>query len=136
MAPPFHFLVVDDLPTTRFMIVALLKRLGHTTVSEAEDGEQALKRLQSSEAPGTPVNFVITDWHMPVMDGLTLLRTIRASADLLHLPVLMITSEAESDNISAATQAGADGYLVKPALSAAIFKETLNKILVKRELVV
>lgn len=134
MFPEFHFLVVDDLPTVRCIVVALLKALGHTKVSEAEDGKKALKLLQSEDAPGTPINFVVTDWNMPVMDGLALLKTIRATVDLQHLPVLMITAEAETENIIAATQAGADGYILKPALNARIFKETLEKILTERGL--
>lgn len=133
MSPEFHFLVVDDLPTVRRIVVALLKALGHSKVSEAEDGEKALKLLQSGDALGTPINFVVTDWNMPVMDGLALLQTIRATANLQHLPVLMITAEAEANNIIAATKAGADGYILKPSLNAVILKQTLEKILMKKD---
>jgi two-component system chemotaxis response regulator CheY len=134
MSPEFHFLVVDDLPAVRRIVVALLKTLGHTKVSEAEDGEKALKLLQSDDGLGTPINFVVTDWNMPVMDGMALLQTIRATVGLQHLPVLMVTAEAEADNIIAATKAGVDGYILKPSLNARIFKETLEKILMKRGL--
>lgn len=127
-----HFIVVDDFSTMRRIIVHLLRDLGYTRVSEAEDGEQALKLLRNKDA-GCPINFVITDWNMPVMNGLTLLQTIRAQVGLRHLPVLMVTAEAKKDNIIAAAQAGADGYIIKP-FNAATLKEKLDRILAKRRL--
>lgn len=130
MSDNLHFLVVDDFSTMRRIIINLLKELGYTKVSEAEDGEQALKFLQSKDAI-FPVNFVVTDWNMPLMDGLTLLQSIRARADLKDLPVLMVTAEAKKENIIAAAQAGADGYIVKP-FNAATLKEKLDRILSKR----
>ncbi|MFX6023557.1 response regulator, partial [Acinetobacter baumannii] len=78
---------------------------------EADDGSSALKIL---EAGALPVTFVLTDWNMPGMDGLTLLKRIRATPSLAHLPVLMITAEAKKENIVMAAQSGADGYIVKP----------------------
>lgn len=132
MSNEFHFLVVDDFSTMRRIVINLLKELGYSKVSEAEDGEKALKLLQSADAP-IPVNFVVTDWNMPVMDGLTLLQNIRNTTALNHLPVLMITAEAKKDNIVAAAQAGADGYIVKP-FNAATLKEKLDKIISKRGL--
>lgn len=135
MTSGFHFLVVDDVPAIRYMVAAMLKKLGYTKVSEAENGKKALQLLRPADPIGTPVDFVVTDWNMPVMNGMALLRTIRATAGLEHLPVLMVTAEAEMDNIVAATQAGADGYLVKPFLNAKILKETLDGILRKRGLI-
>ena len=130
----FHFLVVDDVPIVRHIVVVLLRALGYTKVSEAENGAKALKLLASTNSSPTPINFIVTDWNMPVMDGMTLLQTIRATDGLKHLPVLMVTSEAQNDNILAAAQAGVDGYIVKPSLNARIFKETLDNILLKRGL--
>ena len=119
MPTELHFLVVDDFSTMRRIVSNLLKELGYARVSEAEDGEKALKLLRAADAP-LPVNFVVTDWNMPVMDGLTLLQTIRSTAELNHLPVLMVTAEAKKDNIIAAAQAGADGYIVKPFNAATL----------------
>jgi len=130
--PELHFLVVDDIPLMRRIAVVSLRALGYTNVSEAGDGEQALKLLWPADTSAVPINFIITDWSMPVMDGIALLRTIRARADLKHLPVLMVSAQAEEDTpIAAAIRAGADGYLAKP-LNAAALKKTLDAILVKR----
>ncbi len=120
-----RFLVVDDFSTMRRIVRNLLKELGYTNVDEAEDGVVALQKLQS-----TPFDFVVTDWNMPNMDGLTLLQTIRATAGLKHLPVLMVTAEAKKENIIAAAQAGASGYVVKP-FTAGTLAEKLEKIFEK-----
>ncbi|WP_420476567.1 response regulator [Noviherbaspirillum sp. ST9] len=130
MLSRFHFLVVDDLPSVRWIVSALLREIGCTTISEAGDGKQALSLLQS----GPAVDFILTDWKMPVMDGIALLRAIRASTKLSHLPVLMITAEAEDDSVAAAVAAGADGYIVKTLLSAAILRRTVDGILKKKGL--
>ena len=119
------FLVVDDFSTMRRIVRNLLKELGFTNVDEAEDGAIALGRLKSGG-----IDFVVTDWNMPNMDGLTLLQSIRSDPALKHLPVLMITAEAKKENIIAAAQAGASGYIVKP-FTAATLSEKLNKIFEK-----
>ena len=116
-------LVVDDFPTMRRIVRNLLKELGFPNVDEAEDGVVALKKLRGSD-----FNFVISDWNMPNMDGLALLRNIRSDEALKKIPVLMVTAEAKKENIVAAAQAGASGYLVKP-FTAATLDEKLNKIL-------
>ncbi|MBC7501758.1 MAG: chemotaxis response regulator CheY [Herminiimonas sp.] len=131
MSPTYHFLVVDDFSTMRRIISGLLKELGHSHIREAEDGQKALNMLRVHQDDAMAVTFVITDWNMPVMDGLVLLQTIRADARLSHLPVLMVTAEAKKENIIAAAQAGADGYIVKP-FNAATLKEKLDKISAKR----
>ncbi len=123
--PKMKFLVVDDFSTMRRIVRNLLKELGFTNVDEAEDGMVALQKL---EAGG--FDFVVTDWNMPNMDGLTLLQRIRSSPQLKHLPVLMITAEAKKENIIAAAQAGASGYIVKPFTSATM-AEKLQKIFEK-----
>lgn len=123
--PKMRFLVVDDFSTMRRIVRNLLKELGFTNVDEAEDGAIALQKLQQGG-----FEFVVTDWNMPNMDGLTLLQTIRATPTLRHLPVLMITAEAKKENIIAAAQAGANGYIVKP-FTAGTLSEKLTKIFEK-----
>ena len=123
--PKLKFLVVDDFSTMRRIVRNLLKELGYTNVDEAEDGAIALQKLNSGS-----FDFVVTDWNMPNMDGLTLLQTIRRTPQLKHLPVLMITAEAKKENIIAAAQAGASGYVVKP-FTAATLAEKLEKIFEK-----
>ncbi|MDK2797754.1 MAG: two-component system, chemotaxis family, chemotaxis protein CheY [Tepidiphilus sp.] len=120
-----RFLVVDDFSTMRRILRNLLKELGYTNVDEAEDGVAALHKLESQ-----PYDFVITDWNMPNMDGLTLLRKIRSSDKLKHLPVLMVTAEAKKENIIAAAQAGASGYIVMP-FTAAVLAEKIDRIFEK-----
>ncbi|AXS79155.1 chemotaxis response regulator CheY [Dechloromonas sp. HYN0024] len=123
--PKMKFLVVDDFSTMRRIVRNLLKELGFTNVDEAEDGAIALQKLQAGG-----FEFVVTDWNMPNMDGLTLLQSIRATPHLKHLPVLMITAEAKKENIIAAAQSGASGYIVKP-FTAGTLSEKLNKIFEK-----
>ncbi|MGL5633353.1 MAG: chemotaxis response regulator CheY [Azovibrio sp.] len=123
--PKIRILVVDDFSTMRRIVRNLLKELGFTNVDEAEDGAVALQKLN-----GGGFEFVVTDWNMPNMDGLTLLQSIRSSPTLKHLPVLMVTAEAKKENIIAAAQAGASGYVVKPFTSATL-SEKLNKIFEK-----
>ena len=119
------FLVVDDFSTMRRIVRNLLKELGYTNVDEAEDGVQALQKLRSDQ-----FDFVVSDWNMPNMDGLTMLQEIRKDPALSKLPVLMVTAEAKKENIVAAAQAGANGYVVKP-FTAATLDEKLAKIFEK-----
>lgn len=125
--PNTKFLIVDDFSTMRRIIRNLLKELGYTNVDEAEDGVMALSKLRSEQ-----FDFVVSDWNMPNMDGLTMLQHIRADATLSKLPVLMVTAEAKKENIIAAAQAGASGYVVKP-FTAATLDEKLSKIFEKLE---
>ncbi|HLS50492.1 MAG TPA: chemotaxis response regulator CheY [Burkholderiaceae bacterium] len=115
-------LVVDDFPTMRRIIKNLLKDLGFENVDEAEDGVMALEKLQHGN-----FDFVLSDWNMPNMDGLELLKTIRADEQLAELPVLMVTAEAKKENIIAAAKAGASGYVVKP-FTAATLEEKIQQI--------
>jgi len=119
------FLVVDDFSTMRRIVRNLLKELGYTNVDEAEDGVVALQKLN-----GGNFQFVVTDWNMPNMTGIELLKAIRADSTLKHLPVLMITAEAKKENIVEAAQNGASGYIVKP-FTAATLEEKLDKIFEK-----
>ncbi|SER78637.1 two-component system, chemotaxis family, response regulator CheY [Nitrosomonas sp. Nm51] len=116
------FLVVDDFSTMRRIVRNLLKELGFINVDEAEDGAVALRKLQDGN-----YDFVVSDWNMPNMDGLTMLQSVRADERLNKIPVLMVTAEAKKENIIAAAQAGASGYIVKP-FTAAVLDEKLNKI--------
>ncbi len=118
-----RFLVVDDFSTMRRIVRNLLKELGFVNVQEAEDGVEALRKLRG----GDMFDFVVSDWNMPNMTGIELLREIRKDPKLKHLPVLMVTAEAKRENIIEAAQAGASGYVVKP-FTAATLDEKLKKI--------
>lgn len=115
-------LVVDDFSTMRRIIKNLLRDLGFTNADEADDGNTALPMLQTGK-----YDFLITDWNMPGMTGIDLLRSVRADDNLKSLPVLMVTAEAKRDQIVAAAQAGVNGYVVKP-FTAAVLKEKIEKI--------
>ncbi|MDX8380282.1 MAG: chemotaxis response regulator CheY [Gallionella sp.] len=116
------FLVVDDFSTMRRIVRNLLKELGFVNVQEAEDGVEALRKLRADT-----FDFVVSDWNMPNMTGIELLRLIRADPKLKGLPVLMVTAEAKRENIIEAAQAGASGYVVKP-FTAATLDAKLKKI--------
>ncbi len=122
MDKSMKILVVDDFSTMRRIIKNLLKDLGFSNIQEADDGSTALPMLQQGD-----FDFVVTDWNMPGMQGIDLLRAIRADDKLKHLPVLMVTAEAKKEQIVAAAQAGVNGYVVKP-FTAPTLKEKLDKI--------
>jgi len=115
-------LVVDDFSTMRRIVKNLLRDLGFTNIQEADDGSTALPMLQ-----GGDFDFVVTDWNMPGMQGIDLLKAIRADASLAHIPVLLITAEAKKEQIIMAAQAGVNGYIVKP-FTAGTLKTKLDKI--------
>lgn len=117
-------LVVDDFSTMRRIVRNLLVELGFTStlIQEADDGENAIAMLRSM-----PFELVVTDWNMPNMTGIDLLRAIRAEPKLKGLPVLMVTAENNREQIIAAAQAGVNGYIVKP-FTAATLQEKLGKI--------
>jgi two-component system, chemotaxis family, chemotaxis protein CheY len=115
-------LIVDDFATMRKVIRNLLKQGGYENVAEAEDGVAALKVLQSQK-----IDFVISDWNMPNMSGLELLKAVRGSDDLKELPFLMVTAEALKDNVVAAVKAGVSNYIVKP-FTAEVLNEKIEKI--------
>jgi two-component system chemotaxis response regulator CheY len=117
------FLVVDDFSTMRRIVKNLLHELGYTNVAEADDGTTALPLLK-----GGSFDFLITDWNMPGMPGLELLKQVRADARLAKLPVLMLTAEAKREQIVEAAQAGVSGYVIKP-FTATTLREKIDKIL-------
>lgn len=115
-------LVVDDAGAMRRIVRALLKELGFKNIREAENGQAAFEELKRKKA-----DFVVCDWNMPVMNGIDLLRAIRADEDFKSTPVLMITAEAKQENIVLAVEAGVSNYIVKP-FNAQTLQEKLNKI--------
>ena len=120
-------LIVDDFSTMRRIIKNLLRDLGFTNTSEADDGNTALPMLQSGG-----FELLITDWNMPGMQGIDLLRAVRADPKLSSLPVLMVTAEQKKEQIIEAAKAGVNGYIVKP-FTAATLKDKLEKIFERLE---
>lgn len=121
-----NFLVVDDFATMRRIVCNLLREMGVTHITEAENGAEALRKLEIGN-----IKFVISDWNMPQMNGLELLQAVRASNQLTSLPFLLVTAEARKENIVNAAQAGADGYIVKP-FTAATLNEKIMAILKRK----
>ncbi|MEW5948057.1 MAG: chemotaxis response regulator CheY [Thermodesulfobacteriota bacterium] len=117
-----RILVVDDFNTMRRIVKNILKQLGFENVGEAENGQEALEVLKKEK-----FDFIITDWNMPVMTGLDLLKAIKADAALKDLPVMMVTAEAQQQNIVEAVKNGASNYIVKP-FTAEVLEEKINKI--------
>ncbi len=117
------FLVVDDFSTMRRIIKNVLHDIGYQNVTEADDGKTALPMLQLGG-----FDFLISDWNMPGMSGLDLLKAVRADSKLAKLPVLMLTAEAKREQIVEAAQCGVNGYVIKP-FTAETLKEKLNKII-------
>ncbi|UCE71918.1 MAG: chemotaxis response regulator CheY [Nitrospiraceae bacterium] len=115
-------LVVDDFSTMRRIVKNLLKQIGFTSIEEAEDGEDAYAKLKDGG-----FGFVVSDWNMPNLDGLGLLKKVRGDAELKELPILMVTAEAEKEKVITAIQAGVNNYVVKP-FTGELLKEKIDKI--------
>ncbi|MEE9343499.1 MAG: chemotaxis response regulator CheY [Gammaproteobacteria bacterium] len=122
MKKDMKILVVDDFSTMRRIIKNLLRDLGFTNIDEADDGSTGLPKLQNGN-----FDFLVTDWNMPGMTGIELLKAVRADENLSSLPVLMVTAESKREQIIEAAQAGVNGYIVKP-FTAATLKEKIDKI--------
>lgn len=116
-------LVVDDFATMRKVVRNLLKQVGYDDIVEAEDGVMALKAMKSQK-----IDVVVSDWNMPNMSGLELLKAVRADAELTKTPFLMVTAEALQDNVVAAVKAGVNNYIVKP-FTAEVLNEKIKKIM-------
>ncbi len=116
-------LIVDDFATMRKVVRNLLKQVGYEDIVEAEDGVMALKALKSQK-----IDVIVSDWNMPNMTGLELLKAVRADADLAKTPFLMVTAEALQDNVVAAVKAGVNNYIVKP-FTAEVLNEKIKKIM-------
>ena len=115
-------LVVDDMVTMRRIVKNVLKQLGFSNIDEAENGQDGLQKLKAGK-----YDFVVSDWNMPVMTRIDMLRAIRADEQLKAIPVLMVTAEAQQKNLVEAVQAGVSNYIVKP-FTAETMQEKLAKI--------
>lgn len=122
MNKDMKILIVDDFSTMRRIIKNLLRDLGFTNTQDADDGSTALPMLKKGD-----YDFLVTDWNMPGMTGIDLLKAVRADPQLQHLPVLMVTAEQKREQIIEAAQAGVNGYIVKP-FTAVTLKEKIDKI--------
>ena len=120
--PNMKILVVDDMSTMRRIVKNILKQLGFNNLEEAENGQEALTKLKADT-----YGFVVSDWNMPVMMGIDMLRAIRADETLKKIPVLMVTAEAQKENLMEAVQDGVSNYVVKP-FTAETMQEKINKI--------
>jgi two-component system chemotaxis response regulator CheY len=116
-------MIVDDFATMRRILKNILKQIGFTNIIEADDGATALEELKKNKA-----DLIISDWNMPKMTGLDLLKTVRADDSLKHIPFLMVTAESQKQNVLDAVQAGVSNYVVKP-FTAEQITEKLEKIL-------
>lgn len=126
MSTNLRFLVVDDFSTMRQLVRSFLNDLGYREVVEADSGDRALPILKKGQ-----IDFLVTDWNMPGMPGLELLKAVRSDPNLANLPVLLVTAEAKREQIVEAAQAGVNGYVVKP-FTAQVLKEKIEKILAAR----
>ncbi len=108
-------LVVDDMSTMRRILKNVLKQIGFSNLVEAENGQDALNKLKVGD-----IGLIVSDWNMPIMQGIELLRTVRADAELKHLPFLMVTAEDQKENIIEAVQAGVSNNVVKPFTAEAL----------------
>ena len=124
------FLVVDDFATMRKIIKKVLTELGYTNVEEADDGKPAFAALQTAQANGTPFQFVISDWNMPGMTGIDLLKACKADPNFKNLPFMLVTAESEQKNIVEAAKNGVSDYVVKP-FNATTLKGKLERIWTK-----
>ncbi len=133
MFPPnTKFLVVDDFATMRKIIKKVLTELGYTNIEEADDGKPALAILQNAAGTAAPFNFVISDWNMPGMAGIDLLKACKGDPKLKNLPFMLVTAESEQKNIVEAAKAGVSDYVVKP-FNATTLKGKLERIWAKHQ---
>lgn len=120
-------LIVDDMSTMRKIIKNMLSQIGFTNISEADDGATAWPLIEGAIKDGKPFEFVVSDWNMPKMTGLDLLKNVRSTPGLEKLPFLMITAESEQGNVVIAVKAGVSNFIIKP-FSAQVLKEKIDKI--------
>jgi two-component system chemotaxis response regulator CheY len=118
-------LVVDDFKSMRSLIKSLLRKLGFENVIEADDGDEAWRLLNEED-----VEMIISDWNMPNMKGIDLLRKVRSSDEFKNMPFLMVTAEGFKENVIEAVKAGVSGYIVKP-FSPQALQDKIDKILSK-----
>lgn len=133
MDTKLHFLVVNDSPYIQHVIVSLLKEVGYIRVSEAIDGVMALRAIKTASSMGTPVQFIITDGAMPIMDGVDMIRQIRAEPTMHDAPILMMTENASKEDVIAAHDAGVNGYVVRP-FNVANMRNKIETLLIAKGL--
>lgn len=125
-----RILIADDMPTIRELVKNQLKAMGFTAILEAQDGEEAFKALVANMGAGTPIQLVVSDWNMPRMTGLELLKNVRAMPEWMNLPFILLTSESEREQVTEAILAGVSQYIVKP-FAAKAFEEKLRSVWAK-----
>ncbi len=118
-----RFLVVDDSPTMRRIVINALKNIGYTDIVEAEDGKDALAKLYAEK-----IDFIITDWNMPNMTGLELTKAVRSDPNFANIPILMVTTRGMKQDVLEALQARVNNYIVKP-FTPQVLKEKIEQIL-------
>lgn len=128
--PETRILVIDDMPSIRELVKNQLKAMGFKVLIEAADGEEGLKILVHQNSNGQPIQLVISDWNMPKMKGLDLLKQVRATSEWADLPFVLLTSESEREQVTEAVLAGVSQYIVKP-FAAKIFEEKLKTVWAK-----
>lgn len=126
--PDMKILVVDDFPTMRRIVKTLMRQNGYTNFVEAEDGALGFKMLETMP----DIEFIVSDWNMPNMTGLEFLKAVRADPRFKHLPFLMVTAEAEKENIIEAVKSGVSNYIVKP-FTGATLQEKLAKVFANKK---
>jgi two-component system chemotaxis response regulator CheY len=129
-APETKFLVVDDFATMRKIIKKVLSELGYTNIEEADDGSTAWPLIQEAHTKGQPFQFIVSDWNMPQMQGIALLKNCRADARFKDLPFMLVTAESEQKQILEAAKAGVSNYVVKPFNSVTL-KQKLEQVYAK-----
>ncbi len=122
-----RILVIDDMPSIRDLVKSQLKSMGFQSIVEAQDGQEGLQILDKRLMDGEPIQLVISDWNMPKLKGLELLKKVRASAEFKDLPFVLLTSEAEREQVTEAVLSGVSQYIVKP-FSAKIFEDKLKTV--------
>ncbi len=127
--PKMRILVVDDMNTMRKIIKGMLQKMGCDNISEADDGMPAWALIQEAHASGKPFEFIISDWNMPGMTGIDLLKNVRSKDEFKKVPFLMVTAEAEQSNVVIAVKAGVSNYIIKP-FNPETLKSKIDKIFV------
>ncbi|MCX7674313.1 MAG: response regulator [Bdellovibrionaceae bacterium] len=126
-SPDTRFLVVDDFATMRKIVKKVLMELGYSQIEEADDGKPAWELIKSAHASGHPFGVVISDWNMPGMTGIDLLKAVKADPQLKSTPFILVTAESEQKNIIEAAKAGVSDYVVKP-FNAQTLKAKLERV--------
>lgn len=125
--PKMKILIVDDMSTMRKIIKGMLQKMGCDNLIEADDGIPAWEAIQNAQKEGKPFQFIVSDWNMPGMTGLDLLKNVRGKEEFKKVPFLMVTAEAEQANIVTAVKAGVSNYIIKP-FNAVTLQEKITKV--------